>query len=970
LKELIVSYTNVANLNPLKDLNKLQILDISFTQVYDLDALEECVNLRKLSLSGTAVNDLMPLKNLTKLHTLYADGTAIDDLGSLRELKCLRELFINETKIDDLSPLNDLRQLQVLDLQYTAVVDMNPLKELENLQTLNLYGTQVGDISALKRHIKNNMPVKWESFGNGISIKDCPLLNPPRHIVRKGNKAILRYWQELEYKETSTNNQTKLIFVGNSRAGKTSLWQFLKDKIYNEQADSTHGIKTEIWDTETLGTADKQNLAAHIWDFGGQEYYHATHRLFLADNAVYVLVWEHDSNKQGTRLEKFKLDDDPKAEIEEVELEHFPASYWLENIQYFAGKHCPVLIVQNKVDEEAQKANYTEGGKNLPDCFHLSVQNAFGFQQGNPALEESNMDFQKFKLRLLKELRKNATAFKLVKYYAQVREALETKAKDTEYIPVSELKDIALQFDETPDLENLLAYLKSFTNTVLYFPKNAVLKDRLYLNPTHISRDIYKILNKQVREKNGKFDVAHIKTRLNLTDDQEAERFVALMREFDLIFEKQDEASHREFVTPQYLPEKDKLSKDIQFFVKRTAFENALSIRFKSFVPRSLMLRFIANNGVLSDGETYWRNGIIYESPLTNAMIKVEYDHEALTFTICVQDKNKQTIDMQNIVEQFVSLENNSDEHIKISNDGKAYFDLRKIRILQSQNRKEIDNDEGQYAPLSIFDWLTQKIEIKDIMDLTKLKETVLNFIGKAKTKEAMEAVATYAHANNQAQLNSDISLLKGDLAALSRQQTLGMMDFKDHAIETAKLNNRLMNMLNGIEEANTKVETSPNEGIPKAPVAEKAAKQGPLSIFISYSKSDKDMMESFRKYLKPLERKGAIKTWADTNLKAGDDWHKAIEHQLNTADIIVFLVSSDLINTDYIWDVEMPIAFKRHDDGEAKIVPIILRDCGWHDTDFAKLNALPEKGRPVTTYRTQDDAWFYVYEKLKELLK
>ena len=187
--------------------------------------------------------------------------------------------------------------------------------------------------------------------GNDITKRTENLTRLQRSI-----EPIVRYSRELKTKKTIANNQTKLIFIGNSRAGKTSLWQFLKDKIYNVQADSTHGIKTEIWDTETLGTKDNQNLAAHIWDFGGQEYYHATHRLFLADNAVYVLVWEQDSNKQGTRLEKFKLDDDPSGEIEEVDLEHFSASYWLENIQYFAGKHCPVLIVQNKVDDEAKKS--------------------------------------------------------------------------------------------------------------------------------------------------------------------------------------------------------------------------------------------------------------------------------------------------------------------------------------------------------------------------------------------------------------------------------------------------------------------------------------------------------------------------------------------------------------------------------------------------------------------------------------
>ncbi len=711
LQRLTISSTYVINLSPLRELTQLQLLSISNTEVSDLSPLEKLTQLQQLKIFNTEVSDLNPLENLFELQKIYArdskvsdlsplknliqlqilslQNTQINDLSPLKNLKHLLQLYLSSTQISDLSPLKNLVKLQKLFITSTRVSDLSALKNLGELQELNISYTQVRDLSPLKNIIEKKIPIGWKDYRYGILIKDCRITNPPRYIITQGNEAILRYWQELENKETITNNQTKLIFVGNSRAGKTSLWQFLKDKIYNAQADSTHGIKTEIWDTETLGTEDNQNLAAHIWDFGGQEYYHATHRLFLADNAVYVLVWEQNSNFQGVKSETFKLDDDSNEEPDTVELEHFPTSYWLENIQYFAGKHCPVLIVQNKVDEEALKANYTEGGQNLPDCFHLSVQNAFAFQQGRQDLEESNMDFQKFKLRLLKELRKNATAFKLVKYYAQVREALEAKAKDTEYIAVSELKDIALQFDETPDLENLLAYLKSFTNTVLYFPQNEVLKDRLYLNPTHISRDIYKILNKQVRGNNGKFDVTHIKTRLNLTDDQEAERFVALMREFDLIFEKKRSikgVTTRQFITPQYLPKKEDLPDDISFLIEGYSFETACMIQFKSFVPRSLMLRFITKKGEFANQEMYWRNGIIYKSPTTQSMIKVEYDHEALTFTICVQDKDKQTVDMQNIVEQFVKLEN-SDENIKISNDGKLYVDLRTIRKLQHEKR-------------------------------------------------------------------------------------------------------------------------------------------------------------------------------------------------------------------------------------------------------------------------------------------
>ena len=816
-------FNKLRNLNHLELSNSEEIVDLDFLvnltnlEILELDdnknlknisSIKELTKLRSLSLNSTSIEDLSPIVNLSNIDNLSLMGTKINSLNSIRNLIKLEYLYASYTQIDDLEPLKDLINLKHIDLTSTKVKELCFLENLNNLQKIILSNTQVSDLSPLKNYIKSGIQIIiWETDFlpiNAIVVENCPISNPPRHIVEQGNEAIIRYWQELENKETITNNQTKLIFIGNSRAGKTSLWQLLKDKIYNEQADSTHGIKTEIWDTEPLGTEDNQNLAAHIWDFGGQEYYHATHRLFLADNAIYVLVWEKVSNQPGTRLEKFKLDDDPKAEIEEVELEHFPASYWLENIQYFAGKHCPVLIVQNKVDEEVLKANYTEGVQEVNDCFHLSVQNAFGFQEGNVMLKRHDLRFQDFKERLLELLRKNATAFKLVKYYAQVREALEAKAKDTEYIAVSELKDIALQFDETPDLENLLAYLKSFTNTVLYFPQNDVLKDRLYLNPTHISRDIYKILNKQVRENNGKFDLAHIKIRLSLNDDQEAERFAALMREFDLIFEKTKTIkgeTKRQFIIPQYLPKKEDLSEDMQFLIEGYSLETAFTIQFKSFVPRSLMLRFIAANGALSNQETYWRNGIIYKSPTTPSMIKVEYDHDQSTFTIQVQDKQKQTIDMQNIVEQFVKLEN-SDEHIKISNNGKLYVDLRTIRKLQHENRREDIYTDGNIVSLKEYNWLItkQKTDLSMAITLEELKVKVGGLIGNDKLKEAIELIATWGFENSQKQLQEDLPHIKRNLTDLNKQHTLGLLSFQEVSREKTRLSVSIFDLLNRIE--------------------------------------------------------------------------------------------------------------------------------------------------------------------------
>jgi internalin A len=804
-KILELNFMKVYDLSPLQDLYQLEWLMLPDTQVSDLSPLKELINLQSLFLSETKVSDLESIKNLTNLKELSLDFNTISDLSPLINLHNLEILIISYTQVNDLNPLKNLKKLKTLEANNTLITDLSPLENLEGLEVLNIQWTKISDLSPIKKLLRKGINIKFgESNGDkGIFIDTCPIINPPLYIVEKGNKAILNYFEEFENKEITINNQTKLILVGNSRTGKTSLSEYLRDGGYYLEQDSTHGINVDTWVNNRLLPDSDMPLVAHIWDFGGQEYYHATHRIFLAENAVYVLLWEGDSNEHGSKVERVRIEDNSKEEVE-VEIEHFPTSYWLQNIQHY-GRNCKVLIVQNKVDSDNQIALYSEDTKDISDCFHVSLQNSYNFELGEKSLKRYYLKFQDFKERLLELLRKNATAFKLVKYYVQVREALEALAKEKEFITVSELKEIALGFDETPDLENLLAYLKSFTNTVLYFPQNPLLHDRLYLNPTHISRDIYKILNTIVRENKGKFDLAHIKTRLKLSDEEEVERFVALMREFDLIFEKTKTnkgESIRVFIAPQYLPKKEDLSDDILLFVNEMTFEKAFSIQFKSFVPRSLMLRFIANNGALSNQETYWHNGIIYKSPTTQSMIKVEYDHEALIFTVEVQDKNKQAIDMQNIVEQFTTLENNND-NIRISNDGKTYIELKTIRKLQHENRRDNIIIEGNVVSLDEYDWLIKKQKIEEPMTLEQLKEKVHTHIKNGRTKEAMDDIETWAHESNQQQLRSDANLLQGAFTKFKRESILGSKSPSENDAKQVQLNDSVLNLVKTIEDVN-----------------------------------------------------------------------------------------------------------------------------------------------------------------------
>lgn len=142
--------------------------------------------------------------------------------------------------------------------------------------------------------------------------------------------------------------------------------------------------------------------------------------------------------------------------------------------------------------------------------------------------------------------------------------------------------------------------------------------------------------------------------------------------------------------------------------------------------------------------------------------------------------------------------------------------------------------------------------------------------------------------------------------------------------------------------------------------------------LFISYSKDDVEMVEKrLIRSLRNLERQNKITIWYDKNLQAGDEWNPEIKKQLQEANIILLMVSPDFIATDYIWDVEIKKAIERHDKGEVKLIPVILRPCDWTGdaTPFSKLNAIPIKGEPITTFDNQDVAWLEVVKQIKKVI-
>jgi hypothetical protein len=141
-------------------------------------------------------------------------------------------------------------------------------------------------------------------------------------------------------------------------------------------------------------------------------------------------------------------------------------------------------------------------------------------------------------------------------------------------------------------------------------------------------------------------------------------------------------------------------------------------------------------------------------------------------------------------------------------------------------------------------------------------------------------------------------------------------------------------------------------------------------TLFFSYSHVDENLRDQLEIHLWGLRRQGLIDSWHDRRIIAGEEFGAAIDSHIETADVILLLISPDFIASDYCYEREMKRALERHQRGDARVIPVILRPCDWHDLPFGKLLATPKDGRPITKWPNIDEAFQDVVGAIKGALK
>jgi len=147
------------------------------------------------------------------------------------------------------------------------------------------------------------------------------------------------------------------------------------------------------------------------------------------------------------------------------------------------------------------------------------------------------------------------------------------------------------------------------------------------------------------------------------------------------------------------------------------------------------------------------------------------------------------------------------------------------------------------------------------------------------------------------------------------------------------------------------------------------SSRQKAAAVFVSYAREDEQLRNKLSDHLGGLRQGGYISEWSDGKLIPGQEWAPEIIRQLEGADIILLLITSGFLGSEFIGRVELARALERRRRGEAIVIPVILKPADWQSAGLAGLQALPKDAKPVSTWTDHDAAYLNIAQGLRRTI-
>lgn len=606
LTELPIELSHLTNIKNL-DLNENRLTSIPLA-VTKLKSIENLyLGHNKITTLPQSIGQMV---NLIVLDVNHNQLTAPPD--SLCDLYNLVQLDIFDNDLAELpTRIGNLINLKKLDIGNNKLKTLpKEMRQLENLTSLSLYGNQLSEFPLVLTQLTHLKSINLrdnqisELPSQILELKELELLDlhnnpvehPPLEVVKQGLLAIKNYIFQLESHENENLEhlyEANLFIIGEAGAGKTTLASKIcnSDSDVSEYTHTTEGIDVTHWEFQH----DSNLFRANIWDFGGQEIYHATHQLFFTERALYLLVID--------------------SRIEDTD-----TSYWLNLVELIGG-NSPVIIVQNEKQDRKRVLNERQLRALFPNLTKVLAVNL----ATNRGLHQIVTEIRSSLL----QLPHIGTA--LPKSWVDIRHILEQDVRNyiqfQEYIKICEQHSIFVAEDQL----RLSDYLHDL-GVFLHFQDDPLLKKIIILKPHWVTNAVYKVLdNEHVHQNEGTFSTKDLKNIWVEEDPHIHNELIHLMMRFQLCYEIVSKP--RTYLAPQLLNSNPPQYKwnDVENLTLRYIYE---------FMPKGIIARFIVSmHHLISSRELIWRWGVVLSNNEAKGEIIEDYARKEIRIRVSGQNK-------------------------------------------------------------------------------------------------------------------------------------------------------------------------------------------------------------------------------------------------------------------------------------------------------------------------------------------
>ena len=745
--------------------NQLGTLPLEITQL---------TNLMTLTLGNTQLSTLpLEITKLTNLTALMLHDNQLSMLPpGITKLKNLKVLTLGENQLSTLPPeIAKLKNLTELDLGDNQLSTLPPgITKLTNLKVLTLGHNQLSTLPPEIAKLKNLTE---------LNLGDNPLKQPPVEIATSDDniERIRNYFKELKTQGEDYVYEAKLILVGEPGAGKTSLAKKLLNPKYKLSSTElmTKGIDVKKW---SFPYSKEIPFQCNIWDFGGQDIMHATHRYFLTKRSLYIVV--ADNRKEDTDF-----------------------YYWLNMLELLSGKS-PILIVLNEKFKYKKYVpeNILKSFKSVLKVCHVNLANNSGLADLSKSIQHNMCNLP----HVGKDL--------IPKKWVRIREYLESEKEKSNYITRKDYLDICK--NNGIEDHQKAGYISEFLHdlgVVLHFQKDLILRNTVILNTRWATEAVYQILfDNTIISNGGEFDNGDLPRVWHQRHYREKHsELLQLMLNFELCYEI---GKTHNYIIPELLPEKPSPDKDFDKYAKG---KDILHFEYRyEFMPKGIISRLIVRMKKYIYQKQQWKSGVVLEIGNSRAEIVENFDKRILKIRIAGNDRlyalDVIREDIKDLHESFESLVPHEMVPCNCPECQKRqiphFFDFDELKQYKQEGEKYIKCRIGKIKNVNVLSlisdvFIKEDVRMKDesgdkkrfdFKQEIKFEGAKIDFKPETKIEGARAESDARADARSDVDVSVDIDI-KVDLPAIQN-------DFAELKETIADVNPKLKEELNRIEDS------------------------------------------------------------------------------------------------------------------------------------------------------------------------